>query len=96
MICYVYRSNRKRDTYLYIQNEGDFSCLPETVLNVFGPPDFAMSFDLHPEKKLSQADARQVLNQLETEGFYLQLPRSDFDLAQVEQEIIQSLNEKTE
>ena len=95
MICYVYRSNRKKDTYLYIQNEGDFSCLPETVLKVFGPPEFALSFDLHPDKKLSQADAGQVLNQLEAEGFYLQLPKSDFDLTQIEQQIVQSINENS-
>jgi len=93
MICYVYRSNRKKDTYLYIQKEEDFNDVPETVLKVFGPPEFALSFDLHPDKKLSQADGRQVLDQLETEGFYLQLPKSDFDLSQIEEQIVQSLDD---
>jgi len=96
MICYVYRSNRKQDTYLYIQDEGDFSCLPDTILTIFGPPEYALSFDLHPDKKLSQADAREVINKLEAEGFYLQLPKSDFDLAQIEQQIIQSIADNTE
>ena len=91
MICYVYRSNRKRDTYLYIQNEGDFSCLPDTILTIFGPPEYALSFDLHPAKKLSQAEATEVINKLETDGFYLQLPKSDFDITQIEQQIVQSM-----
>jgi len=91
MICYVYRSNRKRDTYLYIKEEGDFSCIPETVLQVFGSPEFSLSFDLHTEKRLAQADTNEVMNRLETEGFYLQLPQSDYDIARIEEQIIDSL-----
>jgi len=91
MICYVYRSNRKRDTYLYIKEEDDFSCIPETVLQVFGPPEFSLSFDLHTEKRLAQADTNEVMNRLETEGFYLQLPQSDYDIARIEEQIIDSL-----
>jgi uncharacterized protein YcgL (UPF0745 family) len=96
MICYVYRSNRKRDTYLYIQEEGDFSCLPDTILAIFGSPEYALSFDLHADRKLSQADAREVINKLETEGFYLQLPKSDFDLAKIEQQIVQSVSKNSQ
>ena len=91
MICYVYRSNRKRDTYLYVKEKDDFSCLPETVLQVFGPPEFTLSFDLHADRKLAQADSQAVIDQLEAEGFYLQLPRSDYDLADIEQQIVDSL-----
>ena len=91
MICYVYRSNRKRDTYLYVKERDDFSCLPDTVLQVFGPPEFTLSFDLHADKKLAQADSQTVSEQLESEGFYLQLPRSDYDPAEIEQQIVDSL-----
>lgn len=91
MICYVYRSIRKRDTYLYIKEEGDFNCIPETVLQVFGPPEFSLSFELHTERRLAQADTNEVMKRLETEGFYLQLPKSDYDIAQIEERIIDSL-----
>lgn len=91
MICYVYRSNRKRDTYLYLQDKDDFSCLPEAVLQVFGAPEFTLSFDLHADRKLAQADSQTVIDQLQAEGFYLQLPRSDYDLAEIEQKIVDSI-----
>jgi uncharacterized protein YcgL (UPF0745 family) len=91
MICYVYRSNRKRDTYLYIKQKDDFSQIPETVLTIFGPPEYSLSFDLHAEKKLAQADALEVINQLENTGFYLQLPKSDYDIMKIEQELVASL-----
>ena len=92
MICYAYRSNRKRDTYLYLKDKDDFSCLPDAVMQVFGPPEYSLSFDLHADRKLAQADSQIVMEQLESEGFYLQLPRSDYDLAGIEQRIVDSLN----
>lgn len=95
MICYVYKSSRKQDTYLYICEKDDFSCLPETVLEVFGPPEFTLSFDLQSDRKLAQADSGEVLNKLEADGFYLQLPKSYFDLLEIEQQIVQSLAKKT-
>lgn len=91
MICYIYRSHRKRDTYLYLKDKDDFTCLPETVMQVFGPPEFSLSFDLHAGRQLAQADSQVVIEQLESEGFYLQLPRSDYDLADIEQRIVASL-----
>jgi len=94
MICYVYRSNRKRDTYLYLTQKDDFSQIPETVMNIFGPPEYSLSFDLHPEKKLAQADPVEVINKLEADGFYLQLPRSDYDIMQIEREIIESMQQQ--
>lgn len=94
MICYVYRSNRKRDTYLYIECKDDFSAVPEAVMTVFGPPEFSLSFHLHADRNLAQADATEVLNKITTDGFYLQLPRSEYDIADIEQQIVSSLQQK--
>ena len=91
MICYVYRSNRKNFTYLYMKEQDDFSCVPESVLKVFGEPEFSLSFLLKPDKQLAQADTQHVIDQLETEGFYLQLPKSDYDMSKIEQKIIDSI-----
>jgi uncharacterized protein YcgL (UPF0745 family) len=92
MICYVYRSNRKRDTYLYLKDKGDFECLPDTVLKIFGPPEFSLSFQIDKDRKLAQADTEVVIDTLEADGFYLQLPRSDYDLLSIEQQIVDSLD----
>ncbi len=87
MICYVYRSSRKPDTYLYTTKKDDFENLPETVLRVFGTPEFSMSFNLTADRKLAQHDAKLVIAKLESEGYFLQLPRADFHSEQIEKQI---------
>ena len=73
MLCYIYRSNRKLDTYLYLSDKDDFSSVPEELLRVFGPPEFSFSFDLTAARKLAKEDAAEVLENLETRGYHLQL-----------------------
>ena len=92
MICYVYRSPRKRDTYLYIRDKDDFQCVPDEVMKIFGKPEFSLSFDLHADRKLAQVEAADVLARLDSDGFFLQLPRDDFDPEQIEQQILGSLD----
>jgi uncharacterized protein len=74
MHCFVYRSRKKRDTYLYLPAQDEFSSLPPGLMKVFGEPDFALDFELTPQRKLAAADAKQVLKSLEAQGYYLQMP----------------------
>ena len=73
MFCYIYRSNRKVDTYLYLAEKDDFSILPESLLSVFGDPEFSFSFELKSNKKLAKEDIVEVLENLESQGYHLQL-----------------------
>ena len=73
MFCHIYRSNRKVDTYLYLADKDDFSILPESLLNIFGDPEFSFSFELTTDKKLSKEDTVEVLENLKTQGYHLQL-----------------------
>lgn len=73
MLCHIYRSNRKLDTYLYLTDKDDFSAIPDDLMNVFGAPEFSFSFDLSPDKKLAREKATEVLANLETQGYHLQL-----------------------
>ncbi len=74
MQCYVYRSSRKPDTYIYLKEKDVFDDIPEALLSVFGQPEFALEFELTPERKLAQEDAAQVLKNLDENGFHLQMP----------------------
>ena len=74
MQCYVYRSRRKAETYLYVPRKVDFDQVPDALLKVFGKPEFALEFELTSDRGLAVADARQVLHQLSACGFYLQMP----------------------
>jgi uncharacterized protein YcgL (UPF0745 family) len=73
MFCYIYRSNRKVDTYLYLAEKDDFSILPEEMLKIFGDPEFSFSFELSKDKKLAIEDAGGVLDNLQSQGYHLQL-----------------------
>ena len=73
MLCHIYRSNLKLDTYLYLLDKDDFSIVPQELLRVFGPPEFSFSFDLTEERKLAKEDAAEVLENLTQQGYHLQL-----------------------
>jgi uncharacterized protein YcgL (UPF0745 family) len=73
MLCHIYRSNQKFDTYLYLVEKDDFTIVPAELLRIFGPPEFSFSFDLTQERKLAREDAAEVFENLENQGFHLQL-----------------------
>ena len=80
MKCVVYRGSRKPDAYLFIQREGDFSQVPESLLDLMGTLQLAISLDLTADSTLAQARVEEVLQQLGDQGFYLQLPPPDAKL----------------
>ena len=75
MQCYIYRSSIKEGLYVYIADEDGLDKLPEPVLKQLGTPEFSMTLDLLPDRKLIQEDARAVLENLKTQGFHIQMPR---------------------
>jgi uncharacterized protein YcgL (UPF0745 family) len=73
MLVYIYRSNRKPDTYLYLVEKDDFSMVPESLMTVFGEPEFSFSFELSAQKKLIKEDSNTVLENLKGQAYHLQL-----------------------
>lgn len=73
MQCYVYRSERKNDTYVYMKADVETTELPDSVTEFMGDLTKVLEVDLS-KKKLAQADVQQVIAAIETQGFYLQLP----------------------
>jgi uncharacterized protein YcgL (UPF0745 family) len=76
MICSIYRSTKKDETYLYVNKSRGLGCVPEGLVELFGAPREAMTLLLTPDKKLARADIQKVLAALEEQGYYLQLPPS--------------------
>ncbi|MFP4080220.1 MAG: YcgL domain-containing protein [Ectothiorhodospira sp.] len=74
MQCYVYRSPRRADTYIYLPHREGFSAVPEPLMKLFGPPEFALEFVLTPQRRLVREEAVQVLGNLLRQGFHLQIP----------------------
>ena len=74
MQVYVYRSTLRADTYLYLPEKGVFDGLPEGLIKLFGTPVFALEFELTPGRRLAQEDPAKVRENLEQQGFHLQMP----------------------
>ena len=71
--CYIYRSGRKADTYLYLLEKDDFSVIPEALMKVFGEPEFSFEFDLTPDRRLAKEDPQEVYDHLQQQGYHLQM-----------------------
>ena len=74
MQCVVYKSNKKLDTYLFVEKEGEFNRVPDSLLTILGNLELVMSVDLDAREKLAQADPQQVKDSLIEQGYFLQLP----------------------
>ena len=72
--CWIYRSPRKDEMYLYVVREDDFSCVPEALLERFGTPVRVMELTLNGSRKLAREDVTVVMDNLSSQGFHLQMP----------------------
>lgn len=79
MQAYVYKSQRKADTYVYLAKQDDFDCLPAPVRAQLGALQFVLSVALTPERRLAQADPAVVRANLAAHGFHLQFPKTVLD-----------------
>ncbi|WP_323837153.1 YcgL domain-containing protein [Photorhabdus africana] len=74
MICAIYRSPKREQTYLYVEKRDNFSRVPEELLKNFGQPQYTMTISLADRTKLAGADIEKVKISLIEQGFYLQIP----------------------
>ncbi|PSJ47094.1 hypothetical protein C7I36_01695 [Zobellella taiwanensis] len=74
MLCVVYKSLKKAETYLFVERRDDFSRVPAPLLDTFGTPQLAMIVNLANRDRLAQADIDKVRDALRSQGYYLQLP----------------------
>ncbi|MGM8226429.1 YcgL domain-containing protein [Cellvibrio sp. ARAG 10.3] len=92
VISEIYRSPKEEGMYLYVNKNEGLSRVPEALLQRFGKPQQAMVLVLTPEKKLARASVEKVIESLQTQGYYLQLP----PLSEVtdEMRLVRSYNSK--
>jgi len=74
MQCYIYRSRKKDEMYLYLRDKDDFSVVPAELMPYFLNPEFVFELELDPERTLARENVNQVMANLESQGFHLQLP----------------------
>lgn len=74
MKCYIYKSLKKDQLYLYLQKKDGFTVIPESLLNNIGKLEFVMELDITPERKLARVGAVDVMASLQEKGFFVQMP----------------------
>ena len=80
MQAYVYKSQRKADTFVYLAARDDFQRIPESLRTPLGELAFVLEVALTPERKLARENAETVRQNLATQGFHIQFPPRIFDL----------------
>ena len=76
MDCEIYKSVKKSDTYLYFMKPADLELLPETLSKSLGKLEYVMALTLSPEKKLAREDVVKVMENIQQQGFHIQMPPS--------------------
>ncbi len=74
MQCFIYKSLKKSELYLYLEKKDDFSMVPEPLLDSFGKIEFVMDLEITPERKLAKENVAKVLASLQNKGFFVQIP----------------------
>lgn len=74
MHAYVYKSLRKHGAYVFLAERDVFDCVPAPVLAQLGRLEFVLDVELTPGRRLAQANADTVRENLASRGFHLQMP----------------------
>jgi len=80
MICAVYKSSRRADTYLFVKKRDVFDEVPKPLMEMFGTPTLVMIVPLSKRDHLGIADINKVKFALTEQGFYLQIPPPPINL----------------
>jgi len=80
MQCFIYKSLKKQDLYLYITKKDDFLNIPEDLFKSIGEPVFVMALELNSKQKLARVDVNVVRKTLQEQGFFVQMPPVHLDL----------------
>lgn len=74
MQCFVYVSEHKPDTYLWLAVRDELDVVPESLLLLLGKLRFVLEVELTEQRRLPVEDTRLVLEHLRNQRWHLQLP----------------------
>ena len=60
--------------YVYLKEKDNFNAIPVNLKNRLGTLEFSFSTTLDQSKKLVRVDTNKVIQQLNKEGYFLQMP----------------------
>lgn len=74
MKCFIYKTDKKPELYLYLADKEAFDCVPEDLMRWFSRAELVMEVDLSERKKMARVDLEELKSGLADKGYFLQLP----------------------
>jgi uncharacterized protein YcgL (UPF0745 family) len=70
----IFKGTKKEEMYLYVDKKEGLKKVPDDLLGTFGPTESVMVMPLTQDKKLARVKASDVLEGIEKQGYFLQIP----------------------
>ena len=80
MICAVYRSKNRPNTYLFLDKKDDFSVIPDELLKIFGKPELTMVLPEDKLGKIAGVSKEKLLQELTTNRYWLWIKQEEDNL----------------
>ncbi len=80
----IFKGNKRDEMYLYVDQKEGLKSIPEDLLVTLGNPESVMTFPLTKSKKLARVKASEVLESIERQGYFLQMPPVPAALAEAQ------------
>lgn len=74
ILCAVYKTSSADEMYLFVDGREGMERVPAELKAKFSAPQLVTQFKLTPDRKLARADAARVIADIQTQGYYLQMP----------------------
>ena len=72
--CIVYRCSRQDQMYLYLREGFALADVPEALRQRTGRLSEVMRLQVTPARRLARVDVQHVIERLQTDGWFLQMP----------------------
>lgn len=95
MNCTIYRCSARTDMYLYLAQEDRFDSLPDTLISTLGQLEKVMELELTPDTHLAKESAPVVIENLQKQGYHLQMP-ADISTEEILRKIAEQQEQEAE
>ena len=83
-IVEIFKGNKKAEMYLYVDQKEGLQQVPENLLSTFGQTESVMVLPLTEDNKLARVVAADVLEAIEQQGYFFQMPPPSEALAEAQ------------
>jgi hypothetical protein len=83
-IVEIFKGNKKEEMYLYVDQKEGLRQVPEDLLSTFGQTESVMILPLTQDKNLARVEVADVLDAIEKQGYFLQMPPPPEALAEAQ------------